>query len=103
MHRRRTLAIAGLALALAASLAAIPRVRGELAAMIGRVQRRSVADRLAGFGPAVAARLAPDLAAAGVAAPRRLLLVGFKDTARLELYAAADETGAPARVRAWPI
>jgi hypothetical protein len=55
--------------------------------------RASVADRLAQYGPAARARLAPAFAAAGVAyPPARLALVGLKDKMRLEVWA-ADAAG----------
>jgi hypothetical protein len=59
--------------------------------------KRTTGDRVAEFGEAVAVRLRPAFARAGLAyPPARVALVAFKDTRALGLYAAATE-GAPWR------
>ncbi len=66
-------------------------------------QRATVADRLAQYGPAARARLAPAFAAVGATyPPARLTLVGLKDERRLEVWA-ADASGPFRFVRAYPI
>jgi hypothetical protein len=63
----------------------------------------TVEERVAEFGEAVRARLAPEFAAAGVAyPPARVTLVGLKAEQRLELYA-AGRTGALRYVRSYPV
>lgn len=65
--------------------------------------RATVADRLAEYGPAARARLAPAFAAAGIAyPPARLILVGLKDEMRLEVWA-AERSGPFRFVSAYPI
>ena len=64
---------------------------------------KSVEDRLAQYGPAVRARLAPDFARAGCAyPPAKLTLVGLKAEKRLEVWVAPSE-GAYVLLKAYPI
>ncbi len=81
----RRMAIALSVIGVLAVIAAIPPLHHRAGWMMQRVSgRRTIADRLAAFGPAADARLR----AAGLAAmPARALLVAFKDARRLELYA----------------
>lgn len=66
-------------------------------------QKYSVNDRLTQFGTAVQQRLAADFQQAGIALPpAAITLLAFKDSKRLELYA-ADPTGAWRQVKAYPI
>jgi hypothetical protein len=52
--------------------------------------RRTVAERVAQYGPAARLRLAPCCERAGLAyPPGRVVLVGFKDTKQLEVWASA--------------
>ncbi len=64
--------------------------------------RFSIDERLAQFSVAAQTRLTPHFTAAGIAfPPRSVVLVAFKDAARLELYA---DGGAGLRwLRDWPI
>lgn len=63
----------------------------------------SVNDRLAQFGTAVQQRLAPHFQQAGVAfPPSAIALLAFKDSKRLELYA-ADTAGVWKGVKTYPI
>ena len=65
--------------------------------------RCTVPDRLAQFGAAASARLAPHLARAGVAyPPHAVALIAFKDEASLQLYARA-KVGGWRFVRAYPV
>lgn len=67
------------------------------------VNGASVAERLAEYGPAARARLAPHFQRAGVAyPPTELCLVGLKDERQLELYAASG-TNALRFVRAYRV
>jgi hypothetical protein len=63
----------------------------------------AVSARVAEYGPAARARLAPSFAAAGVAyPPPAVLLAGFKRERRLYLYA-SDSAGAWRFVRTYPV
>lgn len=60
---------------------------------------RTIAERLAEFGAAAEARLAPRCVAAGVAwPPSRVVLAAFKDARRLELHAPGDEAACASSV-----
>jgi hypothetical protein len=55
---------------------------------------RAIADRVAEYGPAVRARLAPFFAAAGIAyPPERFVLLGFKLERELQLLASGSRRG----------
>src|SRR4051812_12713279 len=104
MQRPRARSVIAIVVAILLALVAIPPLRWQAVAMIRRMQRRTIEDRLGEFGDAVTTRLTGDFAAAGISLPpRRLMLVAFKDAARLELYAADRDDAVPVRVRAWPI
>ena len=63
----------------------------------------AIAARVAQYGPAARARLAPFFAAAGIAyPPERFVLVGFKLERELELFASGSEHG-PSFIRSYPI
>jgi hypothetical protein len=65
--------------------------------------KKTVADRVAEFGPSVRARLAPHFASAGVPyPPDRVVLVALKSEKRLEVYA-GEAAGASRFVRSYPI
>lgn len=56
--------------------------------------KKTVAERLAEYGPAARQRLAPDFARLGLAyPPRRLTLVGLKSERRLEAWVGGDTNG----------
>jgi hypothetical protein len=80
---------------LALTLAIIPfnaHLRGLLRPLLGQGTRKTVADRLAEYGPAARARLKPAFDKAKLPyPPARLVLVGVKDKAVLELYAAPND------------
>lgn len=66
--------------------------------------RYSVADRLDRFGAAVATRLAPAFAVAGVAyPPHELAYVAFKDAATLEVYARNADADPWTLVKRYPV
>ncbi len=102
----RALIGAATALTLLCSLAWAGRAQVDVA--LSRVWalaqgRYSVEDRLAQFGDAARARLAPHYAAAGVAWPgKRVALLAFKDSDRLELHA-QDAGGAWRAIRSYPV
>ena len=65
--------------------------------------RRTIADRVAEFGPRVHARLAPDFARVGVSSPpARATLIGLKAERQLEVWVAGT-TGTWRRLRSCPI
>jgi hypothetical protein len=73
-----------------------PRSRTEAA--------KTVAQRVAEFGPGVDARLAPFFREKQVAyPPRSLVFVGLKDEKRLEVYASSNANQPPRFIRAYPI
>ena len=75
-------------------------IAGALQAMSGT---KTVAERVAEFGGAARARLAPDFARAGVEyPPRRATLVGLKEERRLELWV-AGRAGAWKHLKDYPI
>ena len=68
-----------------------------------RKLRKAVAARVAEYGPAARARLAPWFAAAGLAyPPHSVVLAVFKQDRQLQLYA-AGELETPRFVRAYPV
>lgn len=91
---------------LAIVIAVIPfkaHLRGLLRPLMGQGTRKTVADRLAEYGPAARARMKPAFQKAKVAyPPARLVLVGIKDEGMLEVYA-APKGGALRFVRSYPI
>ena len=67
------------------------------------VGARTVADRLAQFGPGVRNRLLPDFQRAQVSyPPARVVLLGLKQEKRLEVYA-SSENGALTLIREYPV
>jgi len=76
---------------------------GLLCIVAASVNAASVPDRLAQYGPAARARLAPHFQRAGVTyPPKELCLVGLKEERQLELYVASG-TNALRFVRAYRI
>lgn len=108
--RRRKWRLA-LGIGLLVVLVALVTYRPEIGRIIWRTMEgrvgtpRTVADRVAEFGPAVDARLAPRFAAAGVAyPPREVALIALKDERQLELWADGGDGGdKPRRVHVYPI
>ncbi len=89
---------------LALGLCALPfrnRLRTPVAAVAQRVRgRKTVADRVAQYGPAVRERLAPDFERLGVAyPPERMVLVGLKQERQLEVWV----SNPPRRLKSYPI
>lgn len=88
-------------LCLIAAGAALIGLRQRVAAAVGVVAqkvapRKTIADRLAEYGPVARSRWAPQFAKAAVAyPPAALVLVGIKAENRLEVYAGAE----PAKVK----
>jgi hypothetical protein len=83
-------------LILLAALCILPALGPGRRLIIGGYQslrgRRTVAERVAEYGPAVRARLAPAFLEAGVAyPPRRVLLLGFKQERQLEVWGAGED------------
>ena len=78
-----------------------------LLALVSCASRRheySVAERIEQYGPAVATRLKPAFAAAGVAyPPHELAYLAFKDRAILEVYARNADRRAWKLVRSYPV
>lgn len=103
---RPALIWATLALALLSGLAWAGRAHVDVA--LSRVWalaqgRYSVEDRIEQFGDAARARLAPHYAAAGMVWPgKRVALLAFKDSDRLELHA-QDAGGAWKAIRSYPV
>ena len=87
------------------ALGAIVAVTGCSAAVHHRpaVGDQAIADRVAQYGPAARARLAPFFAAAGIGyPPQRFVLLGFKYERELQLLAA--DAGRPLTfIRSYPI
>ena len=82
-------------------IAALPR--SGLGGFGKMPKKKTVADRMAEFGPAVQARLAPELARTGIAwPPRALILVGLKQERRLEVWA-AGAGGKLRQLKSYPI
>jgi L,D-transpeptidase catalytic domain len=85
---------------------------GAIAAVVGcRVPvapppapgEQAIAERVAQYGPAARARLAPFFAAAGIAyPPERFVLLGFKLEHELQLLA-SDSAHGPTFIRSYPI
>jgi len=72
-------------------------VRGAIAG------KKTVADRVVEFGPAVRPRLSPHFDRAGVAyPPARVTLVGLKSEKRVDVHAAGGD-GATRFIRSYPI
>jgi len=64
---------------------------------------QAIADRVAEYGPAARARLAPFFVAAGIAyPPERFVLLGFKRERELQLLASGSGHG-PTFIRSYPI
>lgn len=80
------------------------RVLGRTAtAMVNANGRKSVADRVAQYGPAVRARLAPDFKRVGCAyPPAKVALLGLKEEKRLEVWVAPAK-GAFTLLKSYPI
>lgn len=75
-----------------------------LASCAGRQREYSVMDRIEQYGPAVAARLKPAFAAAGIAyPPHELAYLAFKDRSILEVYAKNADSPAWTFVRRYPV
>ena len=74
-----------------------------MTACVSRPPLKTVADRLAEFGPAARSRLQPMFQKAGVAyPPRQVVLVAFKQERVLEVHA-GDGPGALRKVTTYPI
>jgi hypothetical protein len=102
-RRRPRLLLA--ALAATATFALLREPLAELAAPVtNRLRgRATVAERVAHYGPAARARLAPAFTAVGAAyPPAQVTLLALKQERRLELYAEARGRG-PVLVRSYPI
>jgi len=75
-----------------------------LASCAGRQREYSVADRIGQYGPAVATRLMPAFAAAGIAyPPHELAYLAFKDSSILEVYARNADSPAWTFIRSYPV
>ncbi|MDQ3441194.1 MAG: hypothetical protein M3478_12680 [Planctomycetota bacterium] len=105
MTRRRRWSIAACVVALVVLSAGVAlHVSGWSTVVRGAIfGRKSVADRIAEFGPHARARLTPHFARARVAyPPARVTLVGLKSEKRLDVYA-TGAGGQHAFVRSYPI
>lgn len=101
MKHRRIYALLAI---LVLGLCALPfrnRLRTPVAAVAQRVRgRKTVADRVAQFGPAVRARLGVDLERLGVAyPPSQVVLVGLKQERQLEVWVSDP----PRLLKSYPI
>ena len=76
-------------------------IRGPVAALIQVLKgKRTVADRVRQFGPAVKERLAPNFDKIGVVyPPKKMVLVGFKQENRLEVWVSDP----PKLLKSYPI
>lgn len=101
---RRRIPVRLLAAGIGCLLVAAWLSRGVLGGlMTALLPRKSVAERLAEYGPDARARLAPHFQRAGVAfPPTEIWLVGLKAERELQLYA-ADPAARPRHIRSWPI
>ncbi|MGB7159130.1 MAG: L,D-transpeptidase family protein [Tepidisphaeraceae bacterium] len=105
MSRRRRWSLVACALALVVlTTGAALHLTGWSSVVRGAILgKKTVADRIAEFGPTARARLAPHFASAGVwYPPARLMLVGFKSEKRLDVYATGAD-GAARFIRSYPI
>ena len=77
------------------------KIRGPVAALIQVLKgKRTVADRVRQFGPAVQERLAPNFDKIGVVyPPKKMVLVGFKQENRLEVWVSDP----PKLLKSYPI
>lgn len=102
-RRNILLVLVALALLLCGWLSTREDTRSFLADLIGKAKRKTVADRLAQYGPPANARLLPFFAKAGVSyPPAQLSLVGIKKEKVLEVYAAGADS--PLKfIRRYPI
>jgi hypothetical protein len=104
MSRRRRYLVLGTMLALCGLLLAVPQTRRRVLWMIGRtIAKKTVADRVAEFGPAVRTRLGPEFARLGCAYPAQgVVLVGFKQERLLEVWV-AGVSGGYRHLKTYPI
>jgi L,D-transpeptidase-like protein len=106
MRQRRLVILAIVVLAGCAWMLARARCAGAVKTKVesAKPPPKTVEERVAEFGPAVDARLAPVFRGKGVGyPPKRIALLGFKSEKTLEIYAADDAAGEMKFIRAYPV